>query len=215
MKLLETRFGHAMMMQLTTKHLFDFIGYFLSCALAILTWFWLGEEYGCNILAGEEAIDSVEFLKILMLILIFLMLSSPYVALFIVVLVAMMAGNNIVWVWIPFMCAIFVGGVAAVFFETVGGAVICACDSMLVAMAIDEDCLTAEQFKAKEAVNPFMMVMVSQTNDLEKAEAVMQGNAPDFQTQATAVGAPPPPPVGAPPPPPAGAPPPPPPADQI
>jgi len=209
MKLLETRFGHAMMMQLTTKHLFEFIGYFLSVAFAILTWFWLGREYGCNILVGQDSISGSEFLKILMLILIFLMLSAPYVSLFIVVLVAMMAGSSVKLVWIPFLCAIFVGGIASVFFETVGGAVITACDAMLVAMSIDEDCLSSEAFEAKQANNDFMKVMVASAIEVQVAEGqVVQPPAPAPEYTTTAVGAPPPPP----PPPSEGAPAPPPPA---
>ena len=146
-----------------------------------------------------------------MLIIMILMLSAPYCSMFIVVLVAILAGNNVIWIWIPFLCGVFIGGIASMFFETVGETILVASDSTLVAMAIDEDCLSKEQFEAKAAENAFMGFMVAEAVKAAEAQAV-NGPPPvaviahvQQPPAAAAAGAPPPPPpagAGVPPPPP-------------
>ena len=129
-----------------------------------------------------------------MLIIMILMLSAPYVAIFMVVLIAIFAGSNVNWVWIPWCCGVFIGGIAALFFETVGETVLVASDATLVAMSIDEDCLSKEQFEAKAAENPFMGFMVAEAVKAAEAKAQLYnemahagGNAPVMTTTAAVV----------------------------
>ena len=170
MTLMESRFGVAMVTNLTTKNLFQFIGYLLSIGVGIVCWVWLGHMYDCNTLAGEGAAYS--WIGIVMLIIMILMLSAPYIAMFVVVLVAIIGNSDVNWIWVPWCCGVFLGGITALFFETVGETVLVASDSTLVAMAIDEECLSKEEFEAKAAENPFMGFMVAEA--VKAAEAKQQ-----------------------------------------
>ena len=115
--------------------LFTIISYFLSLGTGIFCWFWMGVEYKDDVLCGG---DGGEALKVCMLILFFILMLMPTSAIVLIVLIAFIAGNNIVSVWIPWCCGIFVGAVTAFFFQQTVLALLYAANTMFVAIAIDE-----------------------------------------------------------------------------
>jgi len=190
--LMQSKFGLAMVLNLTVKNLFSFIGYLLSVALAVCTWLWLGEMYGANILANPNTIDGGmgTVLGILMLVLMILLLSSPYMSIFLVVIIAMFVGKDVNWLWIPWLCAMFMGGIAAIFFETCGETVLVASDSVFVAMSMQEECMSAEEFEqhtnANELLKHMNAIAVTTVAEADQGSTTT-GQAPPPTTAPTTV----------------------------
>jgi len=215
-ELLQDRVGHAMALQLTAQNMFDFLGYGFALAFAFCTWFWLGNEFGENLLINDS--NSMEgtwltIVKILLIIGLFCMMLKPYIALFIVVLLGIMIGETMPVALIPWFCSLFVGGICCIFFETMGQVVIAASDTMLVAMTIDEKTLSADEFAKRCEEKPFMALMITEMHSLEKKDetvAYMAAPQPGVAIEPAqppgyppAAAAPPPPPAPPAPPPPA------------
>jgi hypothetical protein len=175
--LLQDRVGHAMALQLTAQNMFDFLGYGFALAFAFCTWFWLGNEYGENVLVNNSSSlgeNWITLFKILLIIGLFFMMLKPYIALIIVVALGILIGENMPLWLIPWFCAIFVGGICCIFFETMGQVVIASSDTMLVAMTIDEKTLSADEFAKRCEEQPFMALMVTEMHNLEKKDEVVQ-----------------------------------------
>jgi hypothetical protein len=216
--LLKTRFGHAAVMQITMQNMFDFIGYLLSVGLGLVTWIWLGNEYDSCVLLKQGVDDNwVVLFQIIFLITYIVLLQSPWVALFLAILIGITSGNSMWAPAIPFMCGLFVGAIAAFFFDVVAYGVTCAVDAIFIAMAIQEECMPPEVFalKVESGEAPaYMAVLMEQVKADEEEflkanpESAATPVAPGVETAAVpvqpqeAAPVPPPPAPGAPVPPP-------------
>merc|ERR1712146_367718 len=79
-----------------------------------------------------------EILKWVMLIVFFVLMIYPTLAIVLIVLIATLAGNAVWRVWIPWCCGVFVGAVTAFFFHQTVQALLYAANTMFVAIAIDK-----------------------------------------------------------------------------
>ena len=125
----------AMIMESAAMNAFALIGYGLSVAIACACWFWMGVAYDKDVLGGGHDGGG---LRELMVVLLCLILLAPFFAMTLVVVIAMLAGNTVNPMWIPWLCALFTGAIANKFFFQAVTALLTAADTMFVCIAIDK-----------------------------------------------------------------------------
>ena len=104
----------------------------------------MGVEYCKDVLGGKEgdwcgsSPEHAGMLRDLMQFLMFILMLSPQAAIVLVVLIAVIFGDNVWHVWVPWLCGIFVGGITHFFFTQTVQALLYASNTMFVAFAVDK-----------------------------------------------------------------------------
>merc|ERR1711907_269377 len=132
-------------------------------------------------------------------------MASPWFAIFLIVLIATLAGTSVVSIWIPWLCSIFVGAISAVLFQTIASFVNTAIDTMFICVAIDSTTLSQDDMMKKAGEQQFYSIMYQKQQGMKEDCVPELGNVPPpvYQTEApqdSAVVSPPPPPPPPPPP---------------
>ena len=126
-----------------------------------------------------------EFMLWVMIILMLM----PTVAIVIVVLVAMFAGNTIIRCWIPWCCGVFCGAICAKFFRQTVNALLVASNATFVCIAIDKVNNVAEPADKDNRLYALARADIVTAIDLAKAEATGTAKVGDAGPTATAVSA--------------------------
>ncbi|KAH8063806.1 hypothetical protein JL722_2996 [Aureococcus anophagefferens] len=121
----------AMVLETTAMNAFGLLAYGLSLSVA----FWMGDVYDKDVLGGDYDSSWRTFMLVAMCIL----LASPVFAMSLVLFIAIVVGGDVVPVWIPWCCAVFTGGAAAMFFYQAATALLTAADTMFICIALDKE----------------------------------------------------------------------------
>mmetsp|Transcript_7959 Transcript_7959/g.21256 ORF Transcript_7959/g.21256 Transcript_7959/m.21256 type:complete len:677 (-) Transcript_7959:94-2124(-) len=141
-KLMKKRGLGALVMETSAQNSFVIIGYGLSLCVGIFTWWWMGVEYGKDVLGNEDMWGKKdEYARgsdIWMLVAMMILLLWPAFALFLVVIIALWAGTWMIRCWIPWCCGVFCGAVCSFFFWQTVNALLVASNATFVCIAIDK-----------------------------------------------------------------------------
>ena len=142
-KLMKKRGLGALVMETSAQNSFVIIGYGLSLCVGIFTWWWMGVEYGKDVLGNNDMWGDTDTYgpgwPKFMIFVMALMLIAPAAAMAIIIIVAMAVGDSITRCWIPWCCGVFCGAVTAFFFWQTVNALLVASNAAFVCIAIDKE----------------------------------------------------------------------------
>ena len=181
----------ALVMETAALNTFVIIGYGLSLGVGVFTWWWAGVEYGKDVLGdedkwGEEDSYTNGWSEFMLWIMIILML-MPTFAIFLIVIIAMSVGNDMVRCWIPWCCGVFCGAICAKFFWQTVNALLVASNATFVCIAIDKVNNVAEPADKDNRLYALARADIVTAIELAKAEATGTAKVGDAGPTATAV----------------------------
>ena len=186
-KLMKKRGLGALVMETSAQNSFVIIGYGLSLCVGIFTWWWMGVEYGKDVLGNDDMWGKNDtyfsgFSKI-MIIIMALMLIAPSASMAIIIIVAMAFGDSITRCWIPWCCGVFCGCVTAFFFWQTVNAILTASNAAFVCIAIDKENGVGEVSTSEEGGALYALV---QGEIAEEVKALKEGGeeVPEFEAVA-------------------------------
>merc|ERR1712146_446833 len=121
-----------LVLETAAMNTFVVIRYFVSAGLGMACWAWMDDEYGLNVLTDGGVWFYV------MMALFFLFIYMPVYAIALVILIALLVGEYIWNIWIPWCCGLFIGGITSFFFNQTTQALLYASNTMFVAIAIEK-----------------------------------------------------------------------------
>eukprot|EP00618_Florenciella_parvula_P031431 CAMPEP_0119535054 /NCGR_PEP_ID=MMETSP1344-20130328/48163_1 /TAXON_ID=236787 /ORGANISM="Florenciella parvula, Strain CCMP2471" /LENGTH=669 /DNA_ID=CAMNT_0007576521 /DNA_START=78 /DNA_END=2087 /DNA_ORIENTATION=- len=129
-----------MVLEQTAITCFHFLGYGISVAFGFATWAWMGTEYDQDVLGGNTDGDQqwANLLKWFMMIAFWILMLNPFMSVILVVVIAMVAQNAVIPVWIPWCCGLFTGGIVNFFFMQSTQALLYASNTVFIAIAVDK-----------------------------------------------------------------------------
>merc|ERR1719420_2553697 len=169
-KLMKKRGLGALVMETSAQNSFVIIGYGLSLCVGIFTWWWMGVEYGKDVLGNEDmwGTEDTYFngLSKIMIVIMALMLIAPAASMAIIILIAMGTGDSIMRCWIPWCCGVF-----------------CGCVTAFVCIAIDKENGVGEVSTSEEGGALYALV---QGEIAEEVKALKEGGeeVPEFEAVA-------------------------------
>jgi len=186
-KLMKKRGLGALVMETSAQNSFVIIGYGLSLCVGIFTWWWMGVEYGKDVLGNEDmwGTEDTYFsgFSQFMIIIMALMLIAPSASMAIIIIVAMAVGDSITRCWIPWCCGVFCGCVTAFFFWQTVNAILTASNAAFVCIAIDKENGVGEVSTSEEGGALYALV---QGEIAEEVKALKEGGeeVPEFEAVA-------------------------------
>ena len=186
-KLMKKRGLGALVMETSAQNSFVIIGYGLSLCVGIFTWWWMGVEYGKDVLGNNDMWGDTDTYgpgwPKFMIFVMALMLIAPAAAMAIIIIVAMAVGDSITRCWIPWCCGVFCGAVTAFFFWQTVNALLVASNAAFVCIAIDKENGVGEVSTSAEGGALYALV---QGEIAEEVKALKEGGeeVPEFEAVA-------------------------------
>lgn len=155
----------ALVLESAAANCFTVIGFAMSYGMGLFCWWWMGIEYSQDF-TDPEVIDTPLMIILIILFGVMLLVFGAFGCVAIVVLIAVLLGDNVLDFMVPWLCGLFVSGVSWFFFNQTTQALLYAANTMFVAHAIDK----ATGFEDKSD-NPLVAVLVTQIQEAQAVEA--------------------------------------------